>query len=74
MYHDLHFRAMNTDVSAWLWHADADVAQRALQDVERFFHEAHTRFTRFEASSELSALNASTGQPFAASPQSVRSS
>ena len=69
MYNDLHFRAMNTDVSAWLWNADANVAQRALRDVERFFHEAHARFTRFEASSELSVLNASAGQPFAASPQ-----
>jgi thiamine biosynthesis lipoprotein len=69
MYNDLHFRAMNTDVGAWLWNADADVAQRALHDVERFFLEAHARFTRFEASSELSALNVSAGQPFAASPQ-----
>lgn len=69
MYNDLHFRAMNTDVSAWLWQADANTAQRALREVERFFHEAHTRFTRFEASSELSALNASAGQPFVASPQ-----
>ena len=69
MYNDLHFRAMNTDVSAWLWNADVNVAQRALHEVERFFHEAHTRFTRFEASSELSALNASAGQPFVASPQ-----
>ncbi len=69
MYNDLHFRAMNTDVSAWLWNADANAAQRALREVERFFHEAHARFTRFETSSELSALNASAGQPFVASPQ-----
>ncbi len=69
MYNDIHFRAMNTDVSAWLWQADAGAAQRALRDVERFFHEAHGRFTRFEASSELSELNASAGQPFTASPQ-----
>jgi FAD:protein FMN transferase len=69
VYNDLHFRAMNTDVSAWLWNADSNVAQRALREVERFFHEAHTRFTRFEASSELSALNASAGKPFVASPQ-----
>jgi FAD:protein FMN transferase len=69
MYHDLHFRAMNTDVSAWLWNADADMAQHALREAERFFHEMHTRFTRFETSSELSALNASAGQAFVASPQ-----
>ncbi len=69
MYNDLHFRAMNTDVSAWLWHDDANQAQRALREVERFFHEAHSRFTRFEASSELSTLNASAGKLFAASSQ-----
>ncbi len=69
MYNDLHFRAMNTDVNAWLWHPAATLAQRALRDVERFFQEAHSRFTRFEASSELSALNASAGKPFIASPQ-----
>ena len=69
MYNDIHFRAMNTDVNAWLWSADSQTAQHALREVERFFHEAHTRFTRFESSSELSALNASAGQPFVASPQ-----
>ncbi len=69
MYNDIHFRAMNTEVNAWLWQADAGTAQRALREVERFFHEAHSRFTRFAASSELSALNASAGWPFTASPQ-----
>ncbi len=69
MYHDIHFRAMNTDVNAWLWRDDTKTAQRALQDVERFFHEAHSRFTRFETGSELGALNASAGRPFTASPQ-----
>jgi thiamine biosynthesis lipoprotein len=60
---------MNTDVSAWLWQADAARAQAALLDVEQFFRAGHTRFTRFEIGSELSALNASQGQVFAASPQ-----
>jgi FAD:protein FMN transferase len=69
MYNDLHFRAMNTDVSAWLWNANAGTAQRALRAAEKFFHEAHSRFTRFETNSELSALNDSAGKPFAASPQ-----
>ncbi len=69
MYNDIHFQAMNTEVNAWLWHPDAGIAQRTLRDVERFFHEAHRRFTRFEASSELSALNASAGKPFTASRQ-----
>ena len=69
MYHDLHFRAMNTDINTWLWSEDSRTAQRALRDVEQFFHETHSRFTRFEPSSELSALNASAGRPFAASAQ-----
>jgi thiamine biosynthesis lipoprotein len=69
MYNDIHFRAMNTDVNAWLWQGDAGTAQRALHEVEQFFHEAHSRFTHFGTSSELSALNASAGRPFAASPQ-----
>jgi thiamine biosynthesis lipoprotein len=69
MYNEHHFRSMNTDVSAWLWQADAARAQAALLDVEQFFRAGHTRFTRFEIGSELSALNASQGQVFAASPQ-----
>ena len=69
MYHDLHFRAMNTDINAWLWSEDSGTAQSALREVEQFFHETHSRFTRFESGSELSVLNASAGQPFAASAQ-----
>ncbi len=69
MYNEYHFRSMNTDVNAWLWHTDAARAHAALLDVEHFFSEAHTRFTRFETTSELSALNAANGQPFRASPQ-----
>jgi thiamine biosynthesis lipoprotein len=67
MYHSIQFRSMNTDVNAWLWHPNATVARRALQEVERAFQQAHARFTRFEAGSELCALNASGGLPFAAS-------
>ncbi len=69
MYHDLHFRSMNTDVTAWLWNNDAQVAARALTKVEQFFQAAHKRFTRFESNSELSALNAARGKPFAASAE-----
>ncbi len=69
MYREHHFRSMNTDVSAWLWQADASRAEGALREVEAFFQAAHSRFTRFDAGSELSALNASHGQAFAASPQ-----
>ncbi len=69
MYHEHHFRSMNTDVSAWLWHAESRAAALALSAVEVFFQAAHTRFTRFESSSELSALNAAQGQAFAVSAQ-----
>ncbi len=69
MYNDIHFRAMNTDVNAWLWSEDQRSARRALHEVEQFFHATHARFTRFDPTSELSALNASAGQPFAASPE-----
>jgi thiamine biosynthesis lipoprotein len=60
---------MNTDINAWLWSEDSRTARSALGDVELFFHETHRRFTRFEPGSELSALNASAGQPFVASAQ-----
>ena len=69
MIHAHHFRSMNTEISAWLWHTESRVAELALRQVEHFFHATHTRFTRFESGSELSALNASQGQAFAASAQ-----
>ena len=69
MYHTLAFRCMNTEVAAWLWSADGDAARAALREVEQTFQAAHARFTRFEATSELSALNASAGRPFLASPE-----
>lgn len=68
MYHTTSFRSMNTDVAAWLWCDDASTARRALAAVQRTFAGAHARFTRFDAASELSALNASAGRPFSASP------
>lgn len=69
MYHTLAFRCMNTEVAAWLCSADGDAARAALCEVEQTFQAAHARFTRFEAASELSALNASAGRPFLASPE-----
>ena len=69
MYHTTSFRSMNTDVAAWLWHTNAWMAREALNEVRRAFGEAHARFSRFEPASELSALNAASGRPFAASPE-----
>lgn len=68
MFHTAFFRCMNTEVSAWLWSANEAAARTALREAERIFRDAHARFTRFETASELSALNASSGRPFAASP------
>ena len=69
MYHTISFRSMNTDVTAWLWSSAAASAKPALRAVEEAFGSAHARFTRFESTSELSALNASGGRPFRASPE-----
>jgi thiamine biosynthesis lipoprotein len=69
MYHQASFRCMNTGVAAWVWGFDADAARAALREAEQTFRTAHARFTRFDPASELSALNASAGRPFPASPE-----
>lgn len=53
------FRAMNTDV---------EVLDAPAPRVQRLFEEWHRRLTRFDAASELSALNRSSGVWFDASP------
>ena len=62
------FRAMGTEVSLWLWHANESTAQQALCQIEQFFTQTEARLSRFKANSELSHLNRSAGKPFAASP------
>ncbi len=60
-----NFRAMNTQVSTWLYsHTNAPV----LADVERLFNSFEKRLSRFDPSSELSRLNASETEFFQASP------
>lgn len=56
-----HFRAMNTDVAAWLW-ADTPLADPWLLDVQRFFAAAEAELSRFRATSGLSRLNAAAGR------------
>jgi FAD:protein FMN transferase len=55
------FRAMNTEVAAWLW---SDIAHSAvwLHEVEAFFGEVEAELSRFRPHSGLSRLNAAAGQ------------
>ena len=63
-----HFRAMGTDVDAWLWNSHEQRAHNALRMVERFFAKTEARLSRFRADSELSRLNRAAGSTFMASP------
>lgn len=55
------FRAMNTEVSAWLW-AEPGPAEVWLPEVEVFFGEVEAELSRFRPDSGLSRLNAAAGQ------------
>ncbi len=55
------FRAMNTDVAAWLW-AEPGPADVWLPEVEAFFGEVEAELSRFRPDSGLSRLNAAAGQ------------
>ena len=59
------FRAMNTDIYAWLY-SPAENSQAILYDVAVMFQAMDNRLSRFQPDSELSALNRS-GKPFVAS-------
>jgi thiamine biosynthesis lipoprotein len=65
------FRAMNTDVLATIVIDAAgqqEAAAVALDELEQLFARVEACASRFRPESELSALNRSAGQPFAASP------
>ncbi len=66
--HEHHFRAMGTDVDAWLWRDNEQQAHSALLQVESYFAKVEARLSRFRPASELSQLNRSAGAPFVASP------
>jgi thiamine biosynthesis lipoprotein len=57
---------MNTAMTVWL-HTWAANSQAIIADVESLFHSMDRRLSRFQATSELSQLNAHRG-PFTASP------
>jgi thiamine biosynthesis lipoprotein len=58
--HEYRFRAMNTDVAAWLW-TDSILAPDRLREVETFFGQVEAELSRFRPSSGLSRLNAEAG-------------
>ncbi|RME40980.1 MAG: FAD:protein FMN transferase [Caldilineae bacterium] len=60
------FRAMNTQVYAWLY-TNVPQAGEILCDVQDLFYSMENRLSRFKADSELSRLNRADG-PFRASP------
>lgn len=61
MLHTHRFRAMNTDVAAWLW-SDSPLAGVRLRAVERFFAQVEAELSRFRPHSGLSRLNAAAGR------------
>ena len=58
--HEHRFRAMNTDVAAWLWSDDPGAAGH-LAEVETFFGTVEAELSRFRPTSGLSRLNAHAG-------------
>lgn len=61
MLHEHHFRAMNTDIGAWVW-SETPEAIFALHEVESMFHDVEAQLSRFRPQSELSRLNAAAGK------------
>jgi FAD:protein FMN transferase len=61
-----HFRAMNTQISAWMW-LDGPLASVWLYEAEAFFREIEAELSRFRPDSGLSRLNAAAGD----GPQAV---
>jgi len=60
--HTHGFYAMGCHMTVWLEHEDSNTAASAFQEVESIFTTAEKRMTRFSDDSELSRLNAQTGQ------------
>ncbi len=61
MLHTHRFRAMNTDVAAWLW-SDSPLAGVRLREIEHFFAQVEAELSRFRPQSGLSRLNAAAGR------------
>lgn len=62
LIHEHHFRAMGSQFGLWLEHDDADVAEAVLNQAQSTIAAAERQMTRFDPDSELSQLNAHTGE------------
>ncbi|MGB3218895.1 MAG: FAD:protein FMN transferase [Anaerolineae bacterium] len=60
MLHQIHLRAMNTEVGIWLWQPAAQAAERLRQASQRFTA-IEAELSRFRPDSGLSRLNAAAG-------------
>ncbi|MFN8472400.1 MAG: FAD:protein FMN transferase [Anaerolineae bacterium] len=65
--YSISFRAMNCEMGAWVVATDAELAQQRLAAVEVFIHATEVSLSRFRPESELSRLNARTGETVAVS-------
>ena len=64
MFHEHHFRAMNTDVGVWLWSTTPErvaILGRYLSWAEVFFARVEDELSRFRNTSALSRLNGAAG-------------
>jgi thiamine biosynthesis lipoprotein len=61
-WHKYDFHAMGSEMSIWLETADSDVAAAALAQVKALFEANEQALSRFRPDSELSQLNARSGQ------------
>jgi FAD:protein FMN transferase len=62
------FQCMTTGIELFLDAEDVGAAEKALAEAERFFFQVEARFSRFRAESELSQLNAASGDTSEVSP------
>ena len=60
------FRAMNCQMTAWVYTDDSLHAQKALLHVEQWMKRVERELSRFQAESDLSRLNAAGGAPYRA--------
>lgn len=61
-WHKTAFRAMGSEIAVWLETADSDAAATAFDQVEALFAANEQALSRFRPDSELSQLNARSGQ------------
>lgn len=68
LVHSLGFRAMNCEMGAWVVAPEAEPAHQHLVAVRDFIWDAEAQFSRFRPESDLSRLNARSGEAVQASP------